>query len=64
MRPASATSDRYSAGLERGIGMNPLSNDLNIAVTVFWVFYIISELPSVMLGKKLGLVRTNARTPP
>lgn len=40
------------AGLEKDLGMS--GNDLNIALTIFYVFYIVADIPSNLLLKQFG----------
>ncbi|KDQ26556.1 hypothetical protein PLEOSDRAFT_1105460 [Pleurotus ostreatus PC15] len=42
------------AGLERDLGM--AGYDFNIALTVFYVFFVVSEVPSNLLLKRFGTV--------
>ncbi|KAJ2915004.1 hypothetical protein MD484_g5406, partial [Candolleomyces efflorescens] len=46
--------DRTSIGLEADLGLKGL--DFNIAVTVFYVFYIVSDIPSNLLLKQWGSI--------
>jgi hypothetical protein len=38
-------------GLEKELKMNPKSNQFNIALTVFWITYILGEVPSNIILK-------------